>query len=120
MEEDDFDLFAWGEKFGTREEPASRMEAKFWIFHEEHPHIYALFDRFTRQVLARGYTHHSARDVIHRIRWETKIEATDPEFKINDHYSAYYGRLWMRDNPEHAGFFEIRATRDKTSERLDP
>ena len=39
---------------------------------------------------------------------ETSIETTGDIFKINDHHTAYYSRLWMRLNPEHKGFFRTR------------
>jgi hypothetical protein len=94
--------------FGTPEKPASQLEADFWKFHAENPHVYRLFCKFAARVLARGYSAHSARDIIHRIRWETSIETGDDEFKINDHHSPYYGRLWMRDHPQHDGFFRTR------------
>jgi hypothetical protein len=99
---DQFDLF------GTREFPANPIEARFWEFHDENPRVYRLFDRFTRQAIARGHDHLSADMVMHRIRWESAVETTDGEFKVNNNYSAYYGRLWMRENPGFAGFFRTR------------
>lgn len=85
----------------------------FEAFHATNPHVYRLFDQFTRMVIARNYNHHSARDIIHRIRWETSITTGDTEFKINDHHSPYYARLWMKNNPEHDGFFQLRRVDDR-------
>lgn len=94
--------------FGTRESPANPIEARFWDFHDENPAIYRLFDRFTRAAIGRGHERLSADMVMHRIRWETSVETTGGEFKVNNNYCAYYGRLWMRENPDHAGFFRTR------------
>jgi hypothetical protein len=100
-------------RFGTPEHPATRIEERFWRFHAENPHVYFLFDRFTREIIKRGYDQHSARDVVHRIRWETNIVTNDRDFKINDHYSPYYGRLWMRNNPVYDGLFRFRRLRNE-------
>jgi hypothetical protein len=44
---------------------------------------------------------------------------TGEPYKINDHYSAYYARLFMRDYPEYDGFFRTRRTRGGVSKRLE-
>ena len=106
MTEDLFDYF------GTAESPANPIEERFWEMHAVNPRIYALFDRFTRMLIDRGYQHHSADAVLHRIRWATAVEMDGDDFKINDHFSAYYSRLWMRNNPEHQGFFRCRVLRN--------
>jgi len=99
----------------------SRIERRFWAFHEENPRVYELFQYFTFTLIQRGWKHHSSDAVLHRIRWQTAIETTDPQFKINDHYSAYYARLFMRDHPEHVGFFRTRELRDgDESDALKP
>lgn len=86
----------------------NHIEREFMIFHMSRPDIYRWFDYFTQRVISRGYKHHSARDVIHRIRWELMIERTEVDFKINDHWSPYYARMWERANPTYRGFFEKR------------
>lgn len=94
---------------GTPERPSNEREAEFWRFHAENPMIYWLFDRFAHQVIARNRTRFSSDAILHRIRWETNIETTGAEpFKINDHCSAYYARLWMRNNPTKPMIFSTR------------
>jgi hypothetical protein len=117
MEDDD--LFAWGAKFGTPLRPMNPREAEFWKHHDVNPRMYELFNQFAGQAVVRR-PRYSSDAILHRIRWFTDIESTGEPFKVNDHYSAYYARLWMRDHPEHAGFFETRATRVRTSKALDP
>lgn len=94
--------------FGTPEQPATRLEAAFWVFHEANPGVYRLFCRFTREAIERGRRHFSVCMVIERIRWETMIVTADADFKINNNHRAYYARLWMREHPEHDGFFRTR------------
>lgn len=84
-----------------------RVQA-FLDFHARNPHIYQLFCRFALQAAARR-SRFSARTVLHRIRWYTSVETDDPQgFKVNDHWSPFYARLFEQDHPEHAGFFEKR------------
>jgi hypothetical protein len=90
---------------------SSKLEQEFLDFHGKNPCVYELFDNFTRLLLDRGYEHHSADAVLHRIRWATTVETTEADFKINNNYSAYYARLWMKNNPAHEGFFRCRELR---------
>jgi hypothetical protein len=85
-----------------------KMEREFWVFHQENPYVYEMFNRFTQSAIRRGFQHLSSDMVCHRIRWETTIETSDREFKLNNNHTAYYGRLWMLDHPEHKGFFRTR------------
>lgn len=89
-------------------EDAAPLREAFAKFHREHPEIYALFDRFARQTIARGHRRFSADAILHRIRWEASVENTGRHYKINDHFSAYYARLWIEQNPAWPHFFERR------------
>ncbi len=87
------------------------LKAAWWEFHRANPHVYAMFKRFTFEVLRR-HTHYSARAVVHRMRWHTSIEVVnDDEFKINNNHTPYYARLFMKDFPLHEGFFRTRETK---------
>ena len=95
-----------------------RLEAKFREHHEENPHVYELFKKFTQQVINAGFEHYSARAVFHRIRWYTNVETNDPTFKLNDHHSPYYARMWMQEH-EPEDFFRIRELRNELVEIED-
>ena len=86
---------------------------RFEKFHAENPVVYRLFCRFADELLARGRTRYSADAICHRIRWHVAVETTDMDFKINDHYTAFYARLWMKDHPEFGEFFETRRQRSE-------
>jgi hypothetical protein len=88
------------------------LEHSFNIFHRENPKVYELFKKFTQEVIDAGYDHHSARDILQRVRWETSFVTTDEAFKINNNHMAYYARLWMSEHPEHPGFFRTRSVRE--------
>lgn len=87
----------------------SRLEDEFNEFHHGNPQVYELFKRFAFQAIAKGFGAYSARTLIHLIRWHTSVETSDPDgFKVNDHHSPYYSRLFMRDYPEHGAFFRTK------------
>jgi hypothetical protein len=87
---------------------AAPLRDAFARFHREHPEIYVLFDKFAQQAIAKGHKRFSADALLHRIRWEASIETAGHPYKINDHFSAYYARLWIENNPGREGFFERR------------
>lgn len=98
-------------------ERMTRHERAFRRFHEANPQVYELFKRFTFEVMAAGHRNLSARMIFDRIRWETTINtreyAINPDtgkpLKIGNNHSPYYARLFMREYPEHDGFFRTRA-----------
>lgn len=88
--------------------PDSLLVRQFKRFHRENPDFYRLFIRFSLQAASAGRERFSARTVLHRIRWYTSIETRGDVYKVNDHWSPFYARLFEHDFPEHAGLFEMR------------
>jgi len=79
-------------------------------FHQKHPEVWDLFEKFTFELIRRGFQHYSARGIWHRIRWETATpDPVDPaDFKLNDHHTPFYARAFMLRYPNYDGFFRIR------------
>lgn len=51
------------------------------------------------------------------MRWFTQVETDDPDgFKINDHWSPYYARMFVEDFPQYEHFVE-RRTAPKADQR---
>lgn len=50
--------------------------------------------------------------LINVIRWETELTGND-EFKINDKYQSFYGRLLVYNDPSFDGFFQFREREKK-------
>lgn len=96
-----------------RDRPSIRD--RFERFHAENPAVYRLFRQFAHDAKRAGRTRFSADAILHRIRWFVSVETVGEEYKLNDHYSAMYARKLIEDEPEFAGFFELRKTR---SERM--
>jgi hypothetical protein len=71
-------------------------------------HICKLFEELSFKVRGAGFSHYSARAILHRMRWHHHIERGDIDFKINNNYSARLARWFMARHPHTDGFFELR------------
>lgn len=78
------------------------------LYHEENPHIYAAFEKFTLEVIATGRKYYSSRTIVERMRWHSQIEAKHDIFKINDHQVPFLARMFESKNPLYKGFFKKR------------
>ena len=87
-----------------------------WLkFHIANPHVYKLFTRFAQKATSSGRKRYSARTIWHVMRWHADFETTDTAYKLNDHHTPFYARLWMEEHPQYPGFFETRrAVADET------
>ena len=81
---------------------------RFVKFHKENPEVWKLFVQFTQTLLFTARKTYSADAVCHRIRWHYATNDKNGDFKINDHYTALYARLWAVKFPERKDFFRLR------------
>jgi hypothetical protein len=76
------------------------------------PMAWRLFQRFTLELIERGFVHYSSDAVLHRVRWETAVTTTDNSgFKVNNDLTPLYARMFHETYPAHAGFFRTRISR---------
>jgi hypothetical protein len=75
------------------------------------PTLYSTFERFTMEAIAAGMERCSADFIYHRMRWFSRVETRQREddFKLNNNYCMYFGRLFALMHPEHATLFQKRA-----------
>lgn len=84
----------------------------FLHFHTKFPVVYLLFEKFAMQLLQAGKKKLGSKMIMERIRWEISLEARDDEgFKINNNYTAYYSRHFVKLHPQHEDKFEFRVIR---------
>ena len=81
---------------------------KFNDWHRDNPEVYELFKKFTFEAINRGHQHLSAWLIVGRIRWETSVVTHGDDYKISNDFIALYSRKFMRDHPEHDGFFKTK------------
>jgi len=85
---------------------------RFKRIHREKPAIYKEFCRVTKVLRDRGYPRYSAYGVMHIVRFHSYKPGVDmrpdEEFKISNNMTPFYARLYIRDHPDHVGFFKIK------------
>jgi hypothetical protein len=82
---------------------------RFDAFHQDNPHVYAALVRLAREWVARtGRRQLGMKALFERARWDLVIETSDPDFVLNNDYTAYYSRLIMAREPDLDGIFALR------------
>lgn len=90
------------------------IQERFDVFIKDNPSVYELFKKFAWQAREAGLMRISSDDIIHRIRWWTKVEIRSREpFKINDHFSSRFARKLIQDDPTFERYFETRRLKAK-------
>jgi hypothetical protein len=88
---------------------------RFQVFHESHPEVYLLVERFARQARRAGYQHYGMGAVFERIRWHLNVDAkAEDGLGLNNNHRAYYARMLEEDHPEFRGFFRNRRVKGET------
>ena len=82
----------------------------FESYHVSNPQIYIAFKKLTFQLISSGRKHYGAKAIFEVIRFNTAIKGND-QYKVNNNYTAYYARLFMKDFPKHDGFFNLRKSK---------
>lgn len=67
-----------------------------------------LFERLATDLVARGYARFSADAILHRIRWEMRVERGERAFLVNNNWAAPLARWFLARNPRAGKFFELR------------
>ena len=94
-------------KYLSRQE---QLEVKFREYHAKYPGVYDWFVAFALELIRRGIEQYSAYGIIHEIRYRKK-------FKISNNLIPYYARKFLRDHPQHGGFFILK---ELTTENQEP
>ena len=95
---------------------AKDLVNEFKTFHSKNPEVYELFKTFTFRAINAGHIRLSSEMIINRIRWETSVETTDKDYKINNDYKPFYSRMFMYEYPKYKNFF---ATRGSFADNVD-
>ena len=85
------------------------MREQVSAFHCKHPEVWDLFVKFSFEMIGKGYKNYSVKGVFERIRWEIDAGGDGvTTFKLNNNYTAFYARRFMRAYPQHDGFYRTR------------
>ena len=88
--------------FDRQAEPAD-----FELYDKEHPDIWQNFEKITLNLVRHGSKHYGSRAIFEIIRYHRFIEKGD-DYKVNNNYTKNYALKFMREYPQHDGFFETR------------
>lgn len=87
----------------------AQMAAQFEQFHTDNPRVYNTLVRLAFDWIANTGSHKlGIATLFERTRWEIAIATSDPEYKLNNNYRAFYARLIMAREPDLAGMFDLR------------
>lgn len=76
---------------------------------ESSPDLYKAFRRIADEGLRQNpHMTLSADRILHVIRWETDLRGEGDTFKVNDHCSALFARLYALERPQYADKFRSR------------
>lgn len=90
---------------------SATLPERFTQFHESNPLVYATLRRLARQWIARTGRHKLGISALfERSRWEIALATSDPDFKLNNNYRAFYARLLMKQEPDLRDLFELRVS----------
>jgi len=85
----------------------------FAEFHQGNPHVYEAFEEQCLKAIDKGRKKLSAKLIINWIRWNEFLRTSDQNFRINDAYQSYYGRMFAAKWTEYAHLFEFRKLRNE-------
>lgn len=88
------------------------IDEAFKKYHAENPQVYDMFKEQVLRAVRRKREKVSANAIINWIRWEVSLDIRTKEtYKINDHYSSRYARLFVMEHPHYEHMFEFREIR---------
>lgn len=107
-----------------KESTGKSIRQAFDEFHKSHPEIYTHFKELAAIGIKSGRKKLSAKLILNVIRWNIGIgtlktqtimssNGSIAEFKLNDAFHAYYGRMFVTDFPQYESLFEFRELRNE-------
>lgn len=89
----------------------SETAARFEEFHTGNPRVYDVLVALARQwVASTGRTKLGIKTLYERARWEIALQTSDPDFKLNNNFTAFYARLIMDREADLCDMFDLRAS----------
>jgi hypothetical protein len=104
----------------TGEPIRNELERKYRTWLEDHREVFALFEKFSLQMLA----HHrrfGMRMIQERVRWEIHTTwAPDRDgYRLNDHYPPYIARDLIKKYPGLGELIELRKVKEVVEDLSD-
>lgn len=88
-----------------------KFSKEFVEWFTDNGHVWDAFVAEAQKVRALGFTHYSARTIVHVLRHHSVItEVSGAGWKVNNNHSPYLARLFDLRFPSLAGMWEYRTT----------
>lgn len=89
------------------------IQERFEAFHAANPHVYESLRALAFQMFRAGVTRYSVKSLFETLRWHYTLSTRGDTFRLNNDFTSHYARLLIEQQPELAGFFEVRALRER-------
>lgn len=87
------------------------MAARFEEFHQTNPIVYVTLVRLAHEWVKSTGRHKLGIGALYeRARWDIALATKNPDCKLNNNFRAFYARLIMRECPDLADLFDLRAS----------
>ena len=87
------------------------MAQEFEDFHDKNPQVYAVLARLAREwVEATGRGKLGIKALYERARWEIAVQTSNPDYKLNNNFTAFYARLIMAQEQDLSEIFHMRGS----------
>ena len=73
-------------------------------------HVIEAFERYAIELKRHGNReYYSIKAILERLRWDSMLEDSALDYKLNNNHAACISRILMRLNPELDGMFQLRS-----------
>ena len=84
---------------------------RFKQFWKDNPQVYDRLRDLALELRRKGLKKYSIKGLFEVLRWETALKTKGERFKLNDHFTAWYARALMLNEPKLRDFFNTRAVK---------
>lgn len=98
-----------------RELNGKSIAEAFEKFDRENPRVYEAFRDQVIKAARKKITRVSSKAIINWLRWEMFLMTNDQNFRINDAFTPYFSRKFIKEFPGSEQMFEFRKLRTEES-----
>ena len=87
-----------------------RYRKQFMEWWPTNMHVIEAFEKYAIQLKRSGKReYYSIKAILERLRWDSMLEDSALDYKLNNNHAACISRILMRLNPELDGMFQLRS-----------
>ena len=96
-----------------------RYRKQFMEWWPTNMHVIEAFERYAIQLRRSGKReYYSIKAILERLRWDSMLNDSALDYKLNNNHAACISRILMRLNPELDGMFQTRSQVKKDVEEI--